>query len=104
MGRTKTHQQGNFKEARVVSWKKPHNYILVIPWPYRDSHKEYTPEQIEKFYELEDKYTDIEKLHQIELSDLGIVSKFTRNNPRYTTREYECEICLKKKYDYQDEF
>lgn len=80
------------KKAKTCRSGKPHNFILVLP-SYITSSKTLSPEEIERYYVVEEKLTARNEEIAKEFLEIGIISR------RYmgkVYRSYRCDICGKK--------
>jgi hypothetical protein len=86
----------SLKRPETCKGKKPHEWVLMIP--FRDSrHNAFHKDDIEKYYEIEEKRRLADEFFDEELKKIGIGRSFHYHYP--LRRFYVCSRCLKEKYE-----
>lgn len=92
---------GDLKKRDTCRGKKPHDFVLVLPDHLRNYYMvDITTENVEKYYESEDRIWEFEEKEKKYKESLGIVRSNGRSiySSRRATRNYECSVCGKKEW------
>jgi len=82
------------KARELCKRKRPHDFQLTIP-DYRTNYIDHTPDEIKRYYELEQEEQDFNKRQAIEYEKIRV-----KNNRYFSSghQYFECSVCGKKKY------
>lgn len=92
-----TEKVGDLKKEKLCKGHRPHDMQLVLPpYLYHSSPEpELTPNQIKKYYAIEDARTTCNDKFDMRLAELGINKR--SGWAKFDTRHYKCANCGKKK-------
>ena len=94
-----TEQVGLLKRDVLCRGKVPHDYVLVLPEWLQKRNQDVTPEQVEQYYQSEERMAACVMLEVEYQRKLGLDLGRLWRSDRKPTRNYECSRCFKKEYN-----